>query len=100
MVNSFALSVGGFAILDNHLHVLCRLDPDKAQGWSDEEVVRRRIAVYPPKALNFDDQAVVDAWVMHHAKDQKRVKRGLGWGRINQTQLMRPANQCSIIPMF
>ena len=85
LVNSFALSVGGFAILDNHLHVLCRLDPDKAQGWSDEEVVRRWIAVYPPKALNFDDQAVVDAWVMHHAKDQKRVKQlrerlaDLGW---------------------
>ena len=85
LVNSFALSVGGFAILDNNLHILCRLDPDAAQGWSDEEVVRRWIAVYPPKALNFDDQAVVDAWVMHHAKDQKRVKQlrerlaDLGW---------------------
>jgi hypothetical protein len=27
--------------MDNHLHVLVRLDPDVATAWSDEEVVRR-----------------------------------------------------------
>jgi hypothetical protein len=27
--------------MDNHLHVLVRLAPDTATGWSDEEVVRR-----------------------------------------------------------
>jgi hypothetical protein len=35
------LAVAGFAILDNHLHVLVRLDPELANRWSDEEVVRR-----------------------------------------------------------
>ena len=45
LVNSFVLSVGGISTLDNHLHILCGLDPDAAQGWSDEEVVRRWIAV-------------------------------------------------------
>ncbi len=28
--------------MDNHLHVLLRLDPDTSKNWSDEEVVRRR----------------------------------------------------------
>jgi hypothetical protein len=37
----FAVSVGGFSIMDNHLHVLVRLDPDLAKDWSDEDVVRR-----------------------------------------------------------
>jgi REP element-mobilizing transposase RayT len=32
----FAISVGGFAVLDNHLHLLIRLDPALGQGWSDE----------------------------------------------------------------
>jgi hypothetical protein len=32
----FAISVGGFSVLDNHLHVLVRLDSDIATGWSDE----------------------------------------------------------------
>ena len=34
----FAVAVAGFAILDNHLHLLVRLDPDLARGWSDEDV--------------------------------------------------------------
>ncbi len=36
----FAMSVGGFSVLDNHLHVLVRLDSDIATGWTDEEVVQ------------------------------------------------------------
>ncbi len=28
-------AVGGFSVMDNHLHVLVRLDPDLATGWSD-----------------------------------------------------------------
>jgi hypothetical protein len=31
----FAVGVGGFAVMDNHLHVLLRLDPDVAHDWSD-----------------------------------------------------------------
>jgi REP element-mobilizing transposase RayT len=31
----FAVAVGGFAVMHNHLHVLVRLDPEVAQGWSD-----------------------------------------------------------------
>jgi REP element-mobilizing transposase RayT len=28
-------------VMDNHLHLLVRLDPADGQAWSDEEVVRR-----------------------------------------------------------
>jgi REP element-mobilizing transposase RayT len=28
----FAVSVGGFSVMDNHLHVFLRLDPDTATG--------------------------------------------------------------------
>ena len=37
----FSISVAGFSILDNHLHVLARLDPEVAKTWSDEEVAKR-----------------------------------------------------------
>ena len=36
----FAVSVCGFAVMDNR--VLVRLDEDAAKSWSAEEVVRRR----------------------------------------------------------
>ncbi len=32
----FSISVAGFSVMDNHLHVLARLDPQVAAGWSDE----------------------------------------------------------------
>ena len=45
----FSISVGGFSVMDNHLHVLGRLDPDTATAWSDEEVVRRWGRLFPPR---------------------------------------------------
>jgi hypothetical protein len=51
LAKHFAVSVCGFAVLDNHLHVLCRLDPVVADGWSDEDVVRRWIAGVLPASV-------------------------------------------------
>ncbi len=45
----FSVSVAGFSVLDNHLHVLVRLDQEVAGGWSDEEVVRRWGRLFPPR---------------------------------------------------
>jgi REP element-mobilizing transposase RayT len=38
----FAVGVGGFSAMDNHLHVLLRLDPEVAKGWSDDRFLTRR----------------------------------------------------------
>ncbi len=48
----FAISVGGFSVLDNHLHLLLRIDDQVASQWSDEEVVLRWLKLYPPRASN------------------------------------------------
>jgi REP element-mobilizing transposase RayT len=47
---SFAIEVGAFAIMDNHLHLLVRTQPDWADKWSDEEVARRWTRLYPRTA--------------------------------------------------
>ncbi|QDS90321.1 hypothetical protein EC9_45280 [Rosistilla ulvae] len=82
---NFAISVGGFSVMDSHLHVLCRLDPEDADRWSPHEVMRRWVAVYPPKTLKSNDEKVVRQWIETHAKDERRVAllrdrlRNLGW---------------------
>jgi len=43
----FAVSVGGFSVMDNHPHLLVRIDPDVASGWTDAEVVERWHRLYP-----------------------------------------------------
>ena len=45
----FAVSVGGFSLMDNHLHLLLRIDPEVALGWSDSEVVERWFRLFPPR---------------------------------------------------
>lgn len=48
----FAVSVGGFSVMDNHLHVLLRLDPDSAKAWTDSEVIDRWFKLYPPRGTD------------------------------------------------
>lgn len=85
LAHQFAVSVCGFAIMDNHLHVLVRLDPGLASDWSSEEVVRRWMSVYPPPKLDLDDDKAVRMWVEHERKDGKKVLKlrerlqNLGW---------------------
>src|SRR5262245_52643115 len=62
----FAVSVAGFSILDNHLHLLVRLDPDLATHWSDEEVVRRWGRLFPPRDRARRPLPVSDEWVQGH----------------------------------
>jgi hypothetical protein len=49
LADIFAAALGGFSLMDNHLHVLLRLDPEVAGTWSDDEVVRRWGRLFPPR---------------------------------------------------
>ncbi|HVJ80978.1 MAG TPA: hypothetical protein VNC50_07915, partial [Planctomycetia bacterium] len=58
LAESFAIDVGGFAIMANHFHVVLRQRPDLTKTWTAEEVTRRwRLAF--PKTRNFDGEPLV-----------------------------------------
>ncbi len=69
LASIFAIAVGGFSIMDNHLHVVVRLDPDIATGWSDDEVVRRWGRLFPPRDKSRQPLPVTKAWVEWRLKD-------------------------------
>ncbi len=48
----FAVSVGGFSVMDNHLHVLLRLDSQLAESWTANEVVERWFRLFPPRGTD------------------------------------------------
>jgi REP element-mobilizing transposase RayT len=81
----FAVSVCGFSVMDNHLHVLVRLDVGELSSWSAEEVIRRWIMAYPPKTAKGEAIEISQAWIDQHAKDDQRVEvlrerlANLGW---------------------
>ncbi len=69
----FAVSVGGFSVMDNHLHVLVRLDPDVAKDWSDEEIVRRWGRLFPPRDKSREPLPVTQTWVQWRLQDPQWV---------------------------
>jgi hypothetical protein len=69
LADIFAVAVGGFSVLDNHLHLLVRLDPDVAQAWSDDEVVRRWGRLFPPRDKSRQPMSVTENWVRWRLND-------------------------------
>ncbi len=49
LANIFSISVGGYALMDNHFHLLLRVDTEIVEGWSAIEVAKRWCMLYPPK---------------------------------------------------
>jgi REP element-mobilizing transposase RayT len=71
----FAVAVGGFTVMNNHLHLLLRLEPNVAAGWSDEEVVRRWGRLFPPRDKSRKPLPVTEAWVQDRLSDAGWVAR-------------------------
>jgi hypothetical protein len=71
----FAVSVGGFSLMDNHQHLLLRIDPEVANGWSDSEVVERWFRLFPPRGSDRKPMKIVVVLV----RCVKGYEVGLRW---------------------
>jgi hypothetical protein len=45
----FAVSVAGFSIMDKHLHLRLRIEPEIANAWSPVEIAQHWLTLYPPR---------------------------------------------------
>ncbi len=107
----FAISVGGFSTMDNHLHLLLRVDPDIASNWSDHEVATRWLELYPPRDAKRQPIAPTQdmiqnlaenatwvqtarerlaslSWFMKCGSDSQRKRRGSASERRNRRELL------------
>lgn len=81
----FAIEVAGFAVLDNHLHLLVRLSPELVEKWTDEQVVRRWARVFPPRGGDREPLEITQAWLDKMVGDAEFVAQtrhrlsNLGW---------------------
>ena len=81
----FAISVGGFSIMDNHLHFLLRIDVEKASQWSAMEVTRRWMTLYPPRGADRKPAKVTEEFLKLKAENAAWVEEtrkrlaSLGW---------------------
>ena len=81
----FTIHVGGFAILDNHLHVLLKLDCEQSQTLTAEEVARRWGTLCPPRDDFHKPMPITDIWIANRVKDVEWIETmrkrlcELGW---------------------
>ena len=85
LTGAFAIDVCGYAIMDNHLHTMVRLEPEVADDWDAEEVIRRWLIAYPPSESVLKKPAAMKAHISKLAEDKELVEKyrkrlkDLGW---------------------
>ncbi len=73
LAGCFSISVCSFSVMDNHFHVTVRLDPENTANWSEAEVVRRWLIIYPPKTRKGKKIEVTPDVIAERVKDAKKV---------------------------
>lgn len=85
LVGIFAIECAGFSLMDNHLHLLLRLDPAKVETWSGEEVARRWFDLFPLRDAAGKAMAVTKERLARFAAkadwvaEMRRRLADLGW---------------------
>ena len=74
LAGSFAIDISGFAIMDNHLHVIVRQRPDVAKGWSAEDVTRRWRLIFGSVPKTKQERERFETVVAVESQDTKLVK--------------------------
>jgi REP element-mobilizing transposase RayT len=47
----FSIHLCAYAVMSNHYHLVVKLDPDEANGWSDDKVLRRWTSIFKGPVL-------------------------------------------------
>ncbi len=95
----FAIEVCAYAVMVNHYHTVLRTRPDVVAGWSDREVARRWLTLFPRRrrrgeesSLERDIMVLVDC--PKRIAELRRRLVSLSWfmGRLNE-YMARAANK-------
>jgi REP element-mobilizing transposase RayT len=75
LVGIFAIEVCGFSVLDNHLHVVVRLDPERVKSWSNLVVAQRWGKLFPPRGPEGQVLELSPAWLESRAADAAWIEK-------------------------
>ena len=76
LAHCFAVEIYAYSVMSNHYHLVARFDPTLCESWSDEEVARRWLEVYPPRVSDPADlEAKKEELVELLVGDRNRIER-------------------------
>ena len=70
----FAIDVYAYAVMSNHFHIVIWADPRRADDWSNEEVARRWLQLFPPKVNGRVEPLLIPAAIDQINQDPSRIK--------------------------
>ena len=74
LARSFAIDISGFAIMDNHLHVIVRQRPDIAKEWSAKDVTCRWRMIFGKAPKTKADREAFELLSDIESRDARLVK--------------------------
>ena len=73
LAECFAVGVYAYAVMSNHVHVVLHVDPQMAEGWSDEEVAERWVRLFPVRVDETIDECLGREKVKRLQGDPERM---------------------------
>ncbi len=67
----FAVAIDAYAVMSNHLHLVLRIDPSLSAGWSDEDIARRWVCLFPPREGTAE---AIESKCLRLLADPERIK--------------------------
>jgi hypothetical protein len=76
LAETFAIDVVSYAVMSNHLHLVLRVDPDRASAWDSEEVIERWEELYgTPAIIEMAAAPNASRAVLHAARQAIETRR-------------------------
>lgn len=72
LAESFAVDLFSYAVMSNHLHVVIRNRPDIAENWTDEEVAKKWLKIFPVGAES-DSQIELNSKINQLISNNERI---------------------------
>lgn len=69
-----AIGVSGFSVMDNHVHLLLKVDVELDKAWSAREVAERWLSLHPPRNGHYKVLEVDEGHIAAFCADAARVE--------------------------
>jgi len=73
LADCFAVGLYAYAVMSNHVHVVLHVDPQAAAAWSDEEVAKRWVRLFPVCVNGSIDDRLCQEKVRRLQSDPERL---------------------------
>lgn len=75
LLSGFGIELAGYAIMSNHLHTILKSRPDLVAKWSDKEIARRWLIIFPKKLPFGDPHGQLAEHIGELAADKEKIAK-------------------------